>query len=368
MDRRKFLIASGGVLGLSVLGGVAVWQSQLLDLSTSTGEELYSAFGKWEPIKIDQVAAPIKSHLVFFSLAKFQPRIFDVPFRVHTGIQDPRHRQNLVLVGKWGREICVFNRQSGDIRSLQTTTGSRRFFGHGVWDEASGGIWLTENDDQTGQGYLVLRDRQLKVIREIPSHGMYPHELQMADQGVLLVANTGNLKDQAGRLNWIHAKSGELVKSIEFTKAMGHAGPSHFVKSKVSGDFYIGSITSKANGPSYVWRVGSDMKPTRVEVISEQRRLFRGEVVSIVETKKNPQILWTQADTRAVFAVTPTVDARANVVMKLNPHGMIADGGGVVVTKRVGIVKWSDGDVDETYRGPKLENERWGSHVMRAEA
>lgn len=363
MKRRDFLIGSAGA-GILGASGLA-WHLGWLDLPET--HEFYSSYGEWHPSTITDLDPPTRSYVVFFGPRNLRMRHYEVPLRVHSGVQDPVNKNFFVFITKWGETICSFDRASGRVLQEAKCAPGRRFFGHGVWDEASGGFWAVENDDPNNRGYLVLRNRELRTVREIPSHGVYPHEVQMPEPGVLQVANTGDLKKRHGSMAWIRAEDGRLLKSIEFKKESGEAGPSHFLRpAYYPDDLMIGGITAKEDQPSAVWRVSSGVV-SRVQPSETFKGLFTGEVVSWAESRSQSKVLWTHAKSRAVFGLKLNSPAPARLEMPIYPHGMINDGDAVFVTKNTTVVRWNRGKLKNVARGPELQSSTWGSHIMRAE-
>jgi uncharacterized protein len=88
------------------------------------------------------------------------------------------------------------------VQGLDATvdTPPRSLNGH--VEASADGQWLhtTETDPTTGAGWLSVRDaRTLQRVAQCRSGGIDPHDLRLAADGSLLVANGGIVRDAAGR-------------------------------------------------------------------------------------------------------------------------------------------------------------------------
>src|SRR5690606_6230349 len=102
---------------------------------------------------------------------------------------------------------------------------ARHFYGHACFSRDGKTVFTTENDIDTGDGVVSVRDaRDFSVLDEYPTHGIGPHELLLMPDGVtLVVANggvltfpeTGRVKLNRGRivssLAYIDSRDGKLI-------------------------------------------------------------------------------------------------------------------------------------------------------------
>ena len=101
----------------------------------------------------------------------------------------------------------------------------RHFFGHGCYSLDGKYLYTTENDYKNGKGVIVVRDSSdYKILAELPSHGIGPHEIRLLSDGkTLVVANGGiqthpdyprkklNLSTMRPALSYINAENGQLL-------------------------------------------------------------------------------------------------------------------------------------------------------------
>lgn len=107
----------------------------------------------------------------------------------------------LVFSRRPGRQIWLVDPRQQRIVQTFEAADNRHFFGHGLWWQ--GKLVVSENDTDTGQGRLSLREpERLQVLAEMTSGGLGPHELlalpdqriAVANGGLLTLPETGRVK------------------------------------------------------------------------------------------------------------------------------------------------------------------------------
>ena len=107
--------------------------------------------------------------------------------------------------------VFMFSRRPGNegvMINLKTKTVEHRFIssphlfmeGHGCFSHDGKYLFCTESNRHTNQGIITVRETDsFKLVREISSGGIGPHEIQtIPKQSVIAVANGGLIKDQEG--------------------------------------------------------------------------------------------------------------------------------------------------------------------------
>ncbi len=107
--------------------------------------------------------------------------------------------------------VFMFSRRPGNegvMINLKTKTIEHRFTspphlfmeGHGCFSHDGKYLFCTESNRHTNQGIITVRETDsFKIIREISSGGIGPHEIQtISKQTVIAVANGGLIKDKKG--------------------------------------------------------------------------------------------------------------------------------------------------------------------------
>jgi uncharacterized protein len=138
------------------------------------------------------------------------------------------------------RDLVTFARRPGNFAVVfdldrvreplwLTTRADRHFFGHGLYSADGRLLYTTENDFESGNGVIGVRDATdgYKQIGELPSGGVDPHELAMlSDQRTLIVANGGilthpdeprleNTSTMEPSLAYVDSATGDLLERHE---------------------------------------------------------------------------------------------------------------------------------------------------------
>ena len=105
---------------------------------------------------------------------------------------------------------------------------ARHFFGHGVFSADGRLLYTTENDYESGQGVIGVRDAEsgYRQIGELPAYGVGPHDLALLSDGrTVVIANGGiqthpdrgreelNLADMQPSLVYVDIETGDLLEA-----------------------------------------------------------------------------------------------------------------------------------------------------------
>ena len=141
-----------------------------------------------------------------------------VPTRAH-GLLALPDGGFLAVANRPGRWLLRCDASGALVRRLNTAAEQpqRNFNGHVEASLGPGGEvrWLctTETDPDTGAGWLSLRDaRTLQRMAQFESAGIDPHQLRLAADGALLVANGGIVRDALGRKVEVEKMAPSLVR------------------------------------------------------------------------------------------------------------------------------------------------------------
>jgi hypothetical protein len=176
-QRRQLLIGSAVALG----GAAAGLAFRMRESRTGT---LLSAF---EDARGDQYVGglSLSTHRVFGA---------KVPMRAHGCTLDPRDANRVLFFARRpGTLAFELRRDSMQVRTLFETPTGRHLAGHGSFSHDGRVLLTPEHDYEHARGVIAVRDaRDFKVIDEIDSGGIDPHEIQwLPDARSLLVANGG---------------------------------------------------------------------------------------------------------------------------------------------------------------------------------
>lgn len=178
MKRRHFLIGTALTL-TGAAAGIALTARDGLRHGT-----LLSAF---EDARGDQYVGGI---------ALDDARVFGakVPARAHGCAVDPHDPQRVLFFARRpGTVAYELRRDTMNVRTILETPAGRHLAGHGLFSPDGQFLFTPEHDYESARGIVAVRDtRDFRVIEEIDTHGLDPHETAWLPDGrSLLVANGG---------------------------------------------------------------------------------------------------------------------------------------------------------------------------------
>jgi uncharacterized protein len=173
--RRRFLLTSTAALAAA---GAGVYFGTRLPLSGL----LLSAY---EDARGDQHIGGIdlRSQRLFGAV---------VPMRAHGCDVDPRDPNRVLFFARRpGTQAFELRLDAGHARSVFTTPPGRHLAGHGLFSYDGQWLFTPEHDYEHTRGVIAVRDtRDFRVVAELSSGGLDPHEIAWAGSE-LLVANGG---------------------------------------------------------------------------------------------------------------------------------------------------------------------------------
>lgn len=154
---------------------------------------------------------------------------FALPERAHAATLSPDGSSVIITGRRPSTQAWLLETATGKMIRHINSKPNRHFFGHTVFDPTGRYIYSTENNTQTFDGLVVVRDlyKDAKVVNEFLSGGIGPHELLfMPDNKTLAVAN-GGIKTSAGsreklnldtmqpNLAYVDAQTGQIIHTIK---------------------------------------------------------------------------------------------------------------------------------------------------------
>ena len=119
-----------------------------------------------------------------------------VPARVHGNAIDPTRPQRVLFFARRpGTDAFELNLETLEVRNAFSTPKGRHLAGHGVFSSDGSVVFTAEHDFDTPRGMIGIRDaRDFRVIGELETRGIDPHEIAWLPDGkTLIVANGGIL-------------------------------------------------------------------------------------------------------------------------------------------------------------------------------
>ena len=168
-----------------------------------------------------------------------------LPSRGHAAAVSPVDRTAVVFARRPGAYGLVADTRDGTIVHRISAAGGRHFYGHGVFSKDGARLYATENDFEAGRGVIGIYDARdsYRRLGELPSHGVGPHDISLADDGeTLIVANGGikthpdaprvklNLDSMQPSLAFVRRSDGELVDEQMLPDGLDHLSIRHLAR------------------------------------------------------------------------------------------------------------------------------------------
>jgi hypothetical protein len=187
LSRRQFL--RGGAAVSAAAGLPGVWSLAQADVSTPV---LLSA-------RSDVEGRHFCSGYALDGRAVFST---PVPVRCHDAVPHPHLPLVVFVARRPGTQVYVLDRENGNIQHVLQARPQRHFYGHGLFDAQGEYLYLVENDTSApGRGVMgvyQLKAGVLAFVREMPTHGIEPHQFAwLPDHSGFAIAN-GGVRTEAG--------------------------------------------------------------------------------------------------------------------------------------------------------------------------
>lgn len=124
----------------------------------------------------------------------------EVETRCHGIVLDPARADRAIVVARRPGVLAYdVDLASGTIARRLRSADDRHFYGHAAFSRDGSVLFTSENDIPRSEGVVTVRDgRDLRVLGELRTRGIGPHEiLLLPDDHTLVVANGGLVTDLA---------------------------------------------------------------------------------------------------------------------------------------------------------------------------
>lgn len=154
----------------------------------------------------------------------------DLPFLAHGLTPSPHDEARLVLFEKHGPGACVVDLRQGEVVHTLAAGPGREFYGHGAFSRDGSLLYCTETDVTDGyRGVLAVRDgRDFRLLGELPSYGVAPHDCALVGDGdVLVVCNGGapvGSDEHAPNVAFVDLEREVLLESVRPTNPRINTG------------------------------------------------------------------------------------------------------------------------------------------------
>jgi hypothetical protein len=167
--------------------------------------------------------------LCLFDLDSGDNRSIDTTFFGHGLAPHPLDRRRAVLFEKKGPGCCEVDLMENRVTRPILTREGRAFYGHGAFSKGGDVLFATETRLATHDGLVCIRDgKTYEEIGEFPTYGKSPHDLKLVDGGkTLLMTNGGGPIDDpegAPSVTFVDAASAKLLERLTFDTPRINAG------------------------------------------------------------------------------------------------------------------------------------------------
>ena len=135
-------------------------------------------------------------YVAMVRLETLEYKLTPIKQRGHALAINPEQISHAVLASRRpGNILSLLDVDHGEILTQVSCRSNRHLYGHCSFSKNGKLVLTTENDYEKDAGIISIRDGQtLKLIDEIPSFGIGPHDLAfMPDEKTIVVANGGIL-------------------------------------------------------------------------------------------------------------------------------------------------------------------------------
>lgn len=135
------------------------------------------------------------TYFAFYDIAKRKQFKIPVPLKTgHAAFGHPLKRNLIMIAEKAGQNCCELDLGSRSVARIITADAGRKFYGHGAYSADGSRLFLSEvSTADQGKGFITIRDHEtLRVVGEVESFGLLPHDMHLIEDGkALLIANQG---------------------------------------------------------------------------------------------------------------------------------------------------------------------------------
>jgi hypothetical protein len=166
--------------------------------------------------------------LCLFDLDRGDSRTIDMTFFGHGLAVHPQEPWRAVMFEKKGPGACEFDLRAGRVLRPVTTPAARAFYGHGAYSRDGKLLYATENDLDTRDGLIAVRDAStLRELGRFPTYGKSPHDCRLIDDGRTLAITNGGGKideDAPPSVTFVDVQSEKLQEKLVFETPRINAG------------------------------------------------------------------------------------------------------------------------------------------------
>jgi hypothetical protein len=219
VSRRSVLLGAGATaVGLQLFGAACARPGRGKRKGTIVGPGRF----------VDTRTGQMSFVLCLFDLDHETSRTVDMTFFGHGLALHPKEPWRAVMFEKKGPGACELDLRAGRVVRPVTTPAGRAFYGHGAFSRDAQLLYATENQLDTREGLIAVRDAKTLVeLGRFPTYGKSPHDCRLIDDGrTLAITNGGGRidEDSPPSVTFVDVQSEKLQEKLVFDTPRINAG------------------------------------------------------------------------------------------------------------------------------------------------
>ena len=278
-------------------------------------------------------------HMGAYDLDSHVLRTAKTGFAVHSVIQNPKNRRQIVAIDKWARGLAVLDLDTMQVEQRLPAANHYMYYGHGFFAADGSVFFITRVDLRTGHGHFVgFNSKTYKLVEDYQVTVGGLHECHLIDANTAIVASSGLRSKygppQAGKrvepsgLVWVNVNNGKILHRLlveDDDQIVGHFGRSSQGAILALSGPRIGA-KAKA-GKIYYSKDGREaLRP--ITFSEEQEKTLSGEMLSVAFRSKGAVAAITNPLGRQVIVLNvpdTKVDWILNREESREEHGIVYD-------------------------------------------
>ncbi|PCI08352.1 MAG: hypothetical protein COB77_02520 [Gammaproteobacteria bacterium] len=267
----------------------------------------------------------LQNALIVINLTQSKKRIIKTSFFPHGVCIDPNNKYRIFCFEKNSTNACEINLKSLKVTQYFTSTKNHTFSGHAAFSENSNEIYCIENNINTRQGAVIVRNSDtFEAIKRLPTLGLSANDCHLIEAQTLVISNTGRSESDFHQpsLVYIDLETEKLLKRIKLDDKNLNCG--HFDITE-KGDLVIASAPVSSLDETLSGGVSIQPANEKLTTMTQPEPVIKrmtGEALSITINKQYDIVAVThpQANLLTFWSITQSRIIKAYGIE--NPRGI----------------------------------------------
>lgn len=304
-----------------------------------------------------------------------------LPDKAHGFAVDPNKPNRVIALPTLpGTRAVALNILNGKQLAVIESRPGRHFYGHACFSPDGRFLFTSENIIASAEGIITVRDgRDFRFLRELPGHGIGPHDIRMLPDGVTLVVAGGglrtypdsgkrelNINTMQSALLFIDSHSGKLLARREAPNAqlsirhldVGQNGEV-LVACQYKGKKQMPKLVGLQHGEGEIEMLDIDDDHLwGLRNYTASARIASNGIAAITCPRGNQLTFWDLHKKRFIKAIE---------IQDVGGIEVAAEGNSFIVSANVGELYWIDAKSLEAKRMKgNWQNAKWTNHMGRS--